>query len=92
MLRPRQAPTPIELNFQMSQAFYANNESPSTWLKNTLCTEVVALGALIPADTQNSFLIVGDSEAIQNPASGKKTPSLRFKNPHNPRPSNSLKS
>jgi hypothetical protein len=31
----------------------------STWPKNALSAEVVALGDLIQADTRNSFLIVG---------------------------------
>ena len=33
MFRPTQAPTPPELNFHLSQALYANSESPPTWLK-----------------------------------------------------------
>ncbi len=33
-----------------------------TWPENALFAEVVALGALIQADTRNSFLIVGNSE------------------------------
>ncbi len=52
----------------MSQAFHANNESPSTWLKKRAICGSHPFGTPIRAAPGDNFRIVGNPETIQKVA------------------------